>query len=119
MKASQCLCLAGAGVLVLGLVVTVSDYVRASSLEDEIRTKLIAGEVPEFDNSTYSNEDISRAYINVAKDSGVNFTNALKNKDYNLYRLIRTAEKRKGTQVATSSNPRAESANRIEEYTED
>ena len=62
-----------------------------------IKKILINGIVPTLDISKVTTTDFTSAYIQVAKDSGVDFDSALKKKDFNLYRLTRAAEQKKGT----------------------
>ena len=79
-----------------------------TSLEDQIRAELLAGNVPTLDTSKYSQKQFMEAYVNVAKSAGVDFTAAATKEDYNLYTLTRDAEVKKGSTVLPSKDINAE-----------
>ena len=104
------------GVAVLGGTVLTVNALTNIALQNEIRASLLAGKIPVIDISKVSPEEFTQAYVDLAKSSGVDFDDAVKRKDFNLYRLIRDSESKKGNIVAPSEDPKAEQVNSTEEF---
>lgn len=99
------------GIAILaGGILTVNAQTNVA-LQNQIRADILSGKTPRLDISKVSVEEFTQAYIDLAKSSGVDFVEAQKRKDYNLYRLVRAAEIKKGSAVLLSENLKAEQAN--------